>query len=181
VNVQLAGLKNLNNGQIVAADLLPATALCQWLYGFSDDPTAPLTGGARSKLFDFDQARITNATHASSVPSIPAGQYYPSGKLGSPYIYIDSASYTTPPTTGGATVRFWPFTGATTGAPGFTSGYFAQRMPSAIGWGDISQPALNPDTFQILCAGVDEQFGTDDDLSNCWPGTRKQYLDSLKQ
>ena len=25
------------------------------------------------------------------------------------------------------------------------------------------------------------QFGTDDDLSNFWPGTRKDYLDSLNQ
>jgi hypothetical protein len=43
-----------------------------------------------------------------------------------------------------------------------------------------AQPAFNADTFQILCAGRDEQFGTDDDLSNFWPGTRREYLDSLK-
>ena len=30
----------------------------------------------------------------------------------------------------------------------------------------------NPDTFQILCAGLDEEWGTDDDLSNFWKGTR---------
>ena len=32
----------------------------------------------------------------------------------------------------------------------------------------------NPDTFQILCAGLDESWGTnsDDDLSNFWKGTR---------
>ena len=30
----------------------------------------------------------------------------------------------------------------------------------------------NPDTFQILCAGLDETWGTDDDLSNFWKGTR---------
>ena len=29
-----------------------------------------------------------------------------------------------------------------------------------------------PDTFQILCAGLDETWGTDDDLSNFWKGTR---------
>ena len=32
----------------------------------------------------------------------------------------------------------------------------------------------NPDTFQILCAGIDESWGvnSDDDLSNFWKGTR---------
>ena len=40
---------------------------------------------------------------------------------------------------------------------------------------------FNPETFQILCAGSDETFGNDDDLSNFWPGTRKDYLDSLNQ
>ena len=30
----------------------------------------------------------------------------------------------------------------------------------------------NSDTFQILCAGQDEIWGTDDDLSNFWKGTR---------
>jgi hypothetical protein len=44
----------------------------------------------------------------------------------------------------------------------------------------MSQPFANPDTFQILCAGRDEIFGNDDDLSNFWPGTRREYLDSLK-
>ena len=39
----------------------------------------------------------------------------------------------------------------------------------------------NPDTFQILCAGRDEVWNTDDDLSNFWPSTRKDYNDSLSQ
>ena len=43
-----------------------------------------------------------------------------------------------------------------------------------------TQPYFNPDSFQIICAGRDEKFGTDDDMSNFWPGTRKDYIDSLK-
>ena len=39
---------------------------------------------------------------------------------------------------------------------------------------------FNATTFQILCAGRDEQWGTDDDLSNFWPGTRVEYERSLK-
>ena len=62
--------------------------------------------------------------------------------------------------------------------------YFAHRVPPTPladppVLNDLSQPAFNPDTFQILCAGQDEEFGTDDDLSNFWPGTKRDYLDSL--
>ncbi len=175
---QIDALRNLNNGQVVAAQLSPATALCQWLSGYADDPIAPVTGGLRKKMFDFDQSRITNGNEPPPKPLI--GQYYPSGKkLGSPYIYIDAASYTTAGGSGSASVPVWPFSGATTGAPGFT-GYFAHRVPMAGAWNTVTQPAFNEDSFQILCAGLDEVFGTDDDLSNFWPGTRKQYLDSLK-
>jgi hypothetical protein len=39
---------------------------------------------------------------------------------------------------------------------------------------------FNAETFQIICSGRDEIYGTDDDLSNFWPGTRREYLDSLK-
>jgi hypothetical protein len=47
--------------------------------------------------------------------------------------------------------------------------------------GSETNDFFNADTFQILCAGRDEIFGNDDDLSNFWPGTRKDYLDSLNQ
>ena len=33
----------------------------------------------------------------------------------------------------------------------------------------------------VLHPGRDGEFGNDDDLSNFWPGTRKDYLDSLNQ
>ena len=48
---------------------------------------------------------------------------------------------------------------------------------------DASGNYHNPDTFQILCGGLDETFGgtgAADDLSNFWPGTRQDYLDSLE-
>jgi len=141
--------------------LTPQNALVAWLGGYTDDPTLPITGGARKKLYDFDQSRIANIS------------YYPSGKPGSPYIYINAANYTTG--SGAATtILSISLTGGT---------YFAHRVPlSATGnFNTLTQPAFNPDTFQILCAGRDEKFGTDDDLSNFWPGTKKDYLDSLNQ
>ena len=146
------------------------TAIVAWLFGFNTDAvnpvvstngTATVTSGTvtitgsvspRKKLFDFDTSRINNF------------QYHPSGKQLSPYIYYSSSEYTS-----------FPYAGSST--PG------AHRNTVA---GDPSpftnflQPFANPDTFQILCAGRDEQFGTDDDLSNFWPGTRREYLDSLK-
>jgi prepilin-type N-terminal cleavage/methylation domain-containing protein len=137
-------LPSINTGVIH-----PGNAISVWLMGYSEDPLHPVTGGQRKKLYDFDQSRIGQTT-------TNAGQYSPSGKSDSPYIYIDSTQY-------GATAP-WAI-----GA----NKYVPQRLPDGT-------PA-NPDTFQILCAGLDEVFGNDDDLSNCWSGTRKQYLDSLKQ
>ena len=38
------------------------------------------------------------------------------------------------------------------------------------GLGEVA--GFNTDTFQILCAGIDEEWNTEDDLSNFWKGTR---------
>ena len=128
-----------------AADLHlnPHNALHSWLGGYTGSPVSPLTGGNRKKLFDFDSARVVS------------GLYAPSGKPGSPYIYIDSSRY----------------------------GTFSAGVPGSLTLGANRRTAteyFNPDTFQILCAGLDEQWGTEDDLSNFWPGTRQDYLDSLE-
>ena len=80
---------------------------------------------------------------------LAAGGYAPVGKPLSPYVYINASQYAqqaaSPLILGSGTYRPVMRTGST---------YF------------------NPDTFQILCAGLDEQFGTDDDLSNFWKSTR---------
>ena len=144
-----------------AQSLTPQNALAAWLTGYSTDPTKPLTGGTRKKLYDFDQSRLSGLNYA------------PSGKPGSPYIYIDSSVYTVPIIPPFMSVPTFALTGGT---------YFAHRVPTAsapLVLNDLNQPAFNPDTFQILCAGQDEEFGTDDDLSNFWPGTKRDYLDSL--
>jgi prepilin-type N-terminal cleavage/methylation domain-containing protein len=77
-------------------------------------------------------------------------RYAPPSKPNSVYQYIDSSNYGTPGM--GVTPEIDPKT----------------SIP------------FNPDSFQIICAGRDEKYGNDDDLSNFWPGTRKDYLDSLK-
>jgi len=145
-----------------AVSITPQSALVSWLGGFTPDPTSPLLPpAARVRLYDFDRLRIDPATLA----------YHPSGSKNSPFIYIDAAHYK-----------------ASTASPRFSAGpsgeYFAHRVPKAPMWSfedpTDTQPFFNEDTFQILCAGRDGVFGNDDDLSNFWPGTRRDYLDSLR-
>jgi prepilin-type N-terminal cleavage/methylation domain-containing protein len=72
--------------------LKPDNALVTWLNGFTDNPMDPLaladTSQKKKKLFDFDQSRVVNNT------------FYPTGKAGSPYVYIPSSQYglSAPPT-----------------------------------------------------------------------------------
>ena len=156
-------------GQLQGAQpITPASALASWLLGYTGDPSSPLRPPEnRKKLFDFDETRLSGASYA------------PAGKKGSPYIYIDVASY-----------ALVPYDTSNLSTPG------AQRVPivppptkTALDFGTTvpvptsatPQPFFNADTFQILCAGQDEEFGTDDDLSNFWRGTRKEYLGSLQQ
>ena len=139
------------------SDLTPANALKAWLSGFTPDPTNPIVPIAnRQKLFDFDTSRLdTNQLI-----------YFPSKKPGSPYIYINKTEY---PNSWPATPYSYTVNGQSYSIPANT---YSARM--------VSGTYANLDTFQILCAGRDEQFGTDDDLSNFWPGTFREYQDSLK-
>jgi len=156
------------------AILKPNNALVTWLRGYTDNPTDPLAIGPspspRKKLFDFDEARVNGST-----------EFTPPNKPGSPYIYIDSANYANLPylaaSLGVAGAHFDPPKPLPTPPAGAPTAWYSTNVnfPSAT-----TQKFANADTFQIICAGRDEKFGTDDDLSNFWPGTRKDYLDSLK-
>jgi len=130
----------------------PGNALAFWLTGYTDDPTQPLTNGTRKKLFGFDTGRLDLTT----------GLYWPSGKSGSPYVYIDKTQY-------GSVVS-----GSSNNPVTVGSSTYRAEVSSA------TSSFFNADTFQILCSGRDEQWNTDDDLSNFWPGTRREYQDSLK-
>jgi prepilin-type N-terminal cleavage/methylation domain-containing protein len=147
------------SGALPAGLVITGTnALAFWLRGFTDDPTSPLLPiGSRKKLYDFDMARIDQTS----------GKYYPSGKPSSPFLYINSAIYPAA-----------PYAGGNSNSPG---AFRLTAAGDANPFGNASYDWANADTFQILCAGRDEMFGTDDDLSNFWPGTRRDYLDSLKQ
>jgi prepilin-type N-terminal cleavage/methylation domain-containing protein len=203
--IQARCLPYLNNpSQPIAAAtaITPDTSIVCWLYGYSDDPTMPVLGPnstfavsgtssgtitfsptptQRQKLYDFDSSRISSY------------RYFPSNRPGAPYLYINCSQTALEVD---ETVRFSRnllYSGTTAtqlASPG------AQYMPATplpakpdANYPDAwwftntsgSQQLFNGDTFQILCAGRDEQFGNGDDLSNFWPGTRQDYLDSIRQ
>ena len=192
-------LNNSSQPIPAATAITPDKSLLAWLYGYSDDPTMPVLGPngtfaisgtssstitfsptptQRQKLFDFDAGRINNY------------QYHPSNRPGSPYIYINCSQIALAVD---VSVRFSGnllYSGTTTAQLAAPGAHFIPATPLPAkptsypdAWWSTnstgSQQLFNADTFQILCAGRDEQFGTEDDLSNFWPGTRKDYLDSL--
>ena len=147
--------RTLSIANEVSSAVFPNTALVGWLGGYTDDPQRPVSGGSRTKLYDFDQSRVKS------------GQYAPSGKPGAPYVYIKSGTSAYEYGSSPSTKNVFTINGQS---------FSAEPFPTSSG-----TVFFNSDTFQILCAGRDETFGTDDDVSNFWPGTRKDYLDSLNQ
>ncbi len=126
-------------------EISPLDSLLFWLGGYSSNPANPLqSGGVREKLYDEDASRVDPRSKA----------YHPSGKPNSPFIYIDASNY-------GQTFVHSDVAGVFE-IPG---GPYQAEV-------DSSGAFHNPGKFQILNAGLDEQWGTDDDLSNFWKGTR---------
>ena len=129
----------------VSGVLSTANALRSWLRGFTNNPVSPLAPtGDREPLYSFDASRFD------------AGQaiYFPSKLPQSPFVYIPNSNYGTdyPPA---------PLT------------YTANNATFTIPTGTYESIAgMNPDTFQILCAGRDGEWGTEDDISNFWSSTR---------
>lgn len=158
VNTQLLGgfPSSANPKQLNATN-----ALSYWLLGFTSNPTSPLMPNtSRQKLFDFDQARVNQVTGAN----------FPSGKPGCPYLYLPSSQY-------GVLPYNFVSTPSAFGAMRRTT--LATDLSPFTNVGGENDDWFNPDSFQIICAGLDEIFGTDDDLSNFWKGTRADYLGSL--
>lgn len=173
---QSAGLTFWNQSAVFRAcrEITPGVALTAWLHGYipsNINRLAPVvsdqmnpfgfTSGTitnnyfmpRAKLFDFDYTRVSTGT-------ADYGAYRPPRCPNSPYVYIDAASY-------GPAATPTPYPVVTSSG---TTLYAAEKRDAST--------FFNPDTFQILCAGPDGIWGNDDDLSNFWKGTRRQFQES---
>ena len=138
----------------------PDNAISLWMRGYTDDPINPLglVQSGNGYVLDPSAKRKRLFDLDQSRLNSTTFRYAPKDKPGSPYIYIPSSQYG---------LNHFPLT---------FSGLNGTYLPQT----DVAGAFFNPDTFQILCAGRDEKFGTDDDLSNFWPGTRLDYIDSVK-
>jgi prepilin-type N-terminal cleavage/methylation domain-containing protein len=133
----------------------PLDSLTFWLAGYTSNPANPLRllGGVKEALYDQDDSRYDAVT----------GAYYPAGKPNAPFIYIDASNYGLPAAPTVFTYRDIDNIVQSQPIPG---GPYKAEQKNPGG------PFYNPGKFQILNAGLDEQWGTDDDLSNFWKGTR---------
>lgn len=113
-----------------------AEALVFWLQGYSNNPIDPL-GGTRVALMQFDQTRL-KATRV--VGGIQLYTYGPSDGQGQPYLYIHNGSYAS-----------LTYAGVTPGK-GTARAYFSSVAPN---------PYINADSFQIISAGLDGDYGAD--------------------
>ena len=165
---------NLNNILDSAAPITPANAIVSWLGGYTSDPTKPLTGtGARKKLYDFDQSRVGTVSGSSGL------SYFPPNAEGMPYLYIDAANYNSVDfaTNGGKRVsgdRYFVWRRDESFDPNTLSPILSPMSLTAAG----SPKPFNPDSFQIISAGRDGEFFTEDDISNMWSGTWGEWKDS---
>ena len=132
----------------------PLDSLTFWLAGYTSNPANPLlAGGVKESLYDQDDSRYDAVT----------GAYYPAGKPNAPFIYIDASNYGLPAAPTVFTYRDIDNIEQKQPIPG--GPYKAEQKKSG-------GPFYNPGKVQILNAGLDEQWDTDDDLSNFWKGTR---------
>jgi prepilin-type N-terminal cleavage/methylation domain-containing protein len=136
----------------------PLNALGFWLSGFTGSPEFPLAvpGGARRPLYDFDRSRLDQSF-----------KYRLPYSGDTPVLYIDSARYQEidGQTINGTTIYVW--------RDDRRFNPIASPPPSLSTNPD--QNVFHPDTFQIISAGRDGVFYTDDDISNMWTGTWRDW------
>lgn len=176
-----------NNGQISRVD--PAEAIVFWLGGFSDDPKYPFTGPGgpflvannnivggnpdrNSGVFQVDKARLTQKTEnlngvvviVSNDEEILFGApnlndlfpvLQPKG-LQTPYAYFDARTYAD---------NVYPPRNVTAAGMGQAVPYLSDRVLRTVNNNPIYE-WVNPDTFQIISAGLDGNYGGHLDISS---------------
>ena len=127
------------------------TALAYWLSGYSASSTSPFSSPL-VPIYDFDKSRLESDAGVG-VGNEPAHPGF-TGRFHSP---------------GQSKSGFYSYISSAN----YTGNSEVENDPS-------TGLPFNPITFQILHPGRDEAYGTEDDLSNFWPGTRKDFADSLR-
>lgn len=127
----------------------PAEALVFWLSQLSEDPRYPITGsGNRVVLFPFDEKRFTDPD-GDGLPS-----YLPPNGQETPYVYFDSRTYST---------ATYPWLDSPAGQPTQKTGKvlrpYKRRLRDADKEKQTPMKYANADTFQIISAGLDGEFG----------------------
>ena len=147
-----------DQSQFDVTGLDPAEALVFWLYGFSKDAKFPLarrealdpTAAVRIPLkgtnpfFDFDQSRLMDKD-GDGYP-----EYYPQDSE-MPYVYVRNDNYgvETAPGSGMFAANLIPVLNGNVSI----RAYAAQIVGTAV------QRFAEPEKFQIICAGLDGEFG----------------------
>ncbi len=157
--------------------LLPNEVLAFWMMGFSKDPAHPFTGDGgpltatwgKNKRYDFDANRLkqnTSSTLAAlalfnnSNTTTKIYTYNPPSGLTVPYVYFASTTYGTTPAFNAATGKTTLASLPSYGSTGFGTArpYFAID-PTTFNAGITANPFANPTSFQIICAGIDADYG----------------------
>lgn len=126
-------------------DIDPAEALVFWLSGLKDDPRHPVTGsGEPVVLFEFDDLRLWDFDGDGWWEYVPQG----SSSQETPYVYFDSRTY--------HQARY-PKDETKLSIRGVAYPYRTTALLA-----DIDQRAvMNRNTFQIISAGLDGDYGAD--------------------
>lgn len=148
----------------------PSNALWCWLNGYTGDPESPLDPApARKRLYDFDETRVNRSSLAYIAPHT----------LGSPYLYFDSGRYgVIDNVASGAVPAVYFIWRADAEFLRKVRDHVASPTSATLAALQACE-VLHHDTFQIISAGLDGEFYTDDDLSNMWPGTWGEWKERV--
>jgi len=145
----------------IPGNLTAAQALVFWLSGFSPDPEHPITGaGTRTPFFPFDVTRLVGATNSASTTTPYWGAVYiPADGLGSPYVYFAAQCYT-------SSNSIFNASSAGEGGTGYARPYYVDGGSSAASPQNLY---VNANSFQIISAGLDGDFGDSSGTPNPYP------------
>ncbi len=128
-------------------DIDPAEALVFWLSCLKNDPRHPITGsGEPLIIFAFDEMRLWDFDGDGWWEYVPGE----TGVQETPYVYFDSRTY--------SQARY-PREEYDEYPQGVAYPYRTTALLTDLG---SKEPRVNPNTFQIISAGMDGDYGADD-------------------